>query len=286
MKAAPFEYHAPSGLAEAAGLLAQLENAKVVAGGQSLVAMMNFRYVIVDHLVDLNNVAGLSGIELAGDRLRIGAMTRQRDLEDSDLVGRHCPLLHEALRHVGHRQTRNRGTIGGSLAHADPSAEQPAVCAAYDADVQLVSVRGTRTVPFAQFGVDFMATAIEPDEILAAIEFPLWSAKHGFGFREFARRHGDFAVVACAALLELNPDRTVARAAITLAGVGVKPVRVTAAEQALLNRPLDEASLKMAAAIAGDIQPISDIHAGPDYRRHLARVLTRHAIMDAARRAS
>src|SRR3984885_4227779 len=137
---APFDYHAPRQLKEAAELLATLPNAKILAGGQSLVPMMNFRYVIADHLVDLGGIDELRGITFADGRLRIGAMTRQRDIETSPEVARHCPLLAEALRHVGHRQTRNRGTIGGSLAHADPAAELPAVCAAYDAVIHVASI--------------------------------------------------------------------------------------------------------------------------------------------------
>src|SRR5262249_31339251 len=137
MKPAAFDYHAPSSLDEAVRLVSTLDNAKLLAGGQSLVAMMNFRYVIPDHVVDLHGLAGLSGISVAGGRLRIGAMTRQRDLEFSDDIAKHCPLMREALAHVGHRQTRNRGTIGGSLAHADPSAELPMVCAVYDAEVEI-----------------------------------------------------------------------------------------------------------------------------------------------------
>ena len=144
MKPAPFDYHAPRQLKEAAELLASLPNAKILAGGQSLVPMMNFRYVMVDHLVDLGGVDDLRGIAVVDGKLRIGAMTRQRDLETSDEIARHCPLMTEALRHVGHRQTRNRGTIGGSLAHADPAAELPAVCAAYDAVIHVASVRGLR----------------------------------------------------------------------------------------------------------------------------------------------
>ena len=144
MKPAPFDYHAPRTLAEATGLLATLENAKVLAGGQSLVPMMNFRYVIVDHLVDLAQVESLRGITVADGVLRIGAMTSQRDLEFSPDIAQHCPLMRAALGHIGHRQTRNRGTIGGSLVHADPAAELPAVCAAYDATIEIASARGTR----------------------------------------------------------------------------------------------------------------------------------------------
>lgn len=285
MKPAPFEYHAPTSLDEAAALVAGLENVKLLAGGQSLVPMLNFRYVIVDHIVALENIPNLSGISVSNGVMRIGAMTRQRELEHSELVAKHCPLLRAALAYTGHRQTRNRGTIGGSLCHADPSAEQPTVCAAQDAVVELHSVRGKRRIPFAEFGIDFMTTATDPDEILSAVELPLWQEHHGYGFHEFARRHGDFAIVACAALLQLGTNGVVERASVTLAGVGNAPLRMPAIEQNLLGRRPDSTLLRQAAALASDIEPVADVHAGPEYRKHLARVLTERALTDAARRA-
>jgi len=285
MKPAPFDYHAPRQLKEAAELLATLPNAKILAGGQSLVAMMNFRYVIVDHLVDLAHVDDLRGIAVIDGHLRIGAMMRQRDLEFSAEVARHCPLLAQALRHVGHRQTRNRGTIGGSLAHADPAAELPAVCAAYDAVLHLASIRGLRSVPFRDFSLGFMATALAPDEMIAAIELPIWRAGHGHGFHEFARRQGDFALAGAAALLDIGADNVVRRAALALFGVAEQPVRVEAAEAALTGKVVDATAIQTAAAAAWLIEPISDIHAGGDYRRHLAQVLSARALVDAARRA-
>jgi aerobic carbon-monoxide dehydrogenase medium subunit len=284
MKPAPFSYHAPRSIKEAATLLASLDNAKVLAGGQSLVPMMNFRYVIVDHIVDLAKVEGLAGIKVSGATLRIGAMTRQRDLEFSSEIAQHCPLLREALSYVGHRQTRNRGTIGGSLAHADPAAEQPTVCAAHDAVVEITSTRGTRRVPFAEFPVAFMATAVEPDEIVTAIEIPLWPAGHGYSFHEYARRRGDFAIVGAAALLDLASDRTVRRASLTLCGVGIGPLRMSEAEHMLTGQRFDRGTAQAAAATAKTIRPVSDIHASADYRRHLAEVLAFRALRDAAAR--
>jgi carbon-monoxide dehydrogenase medium subunit len=283
MKPAPFDYHAPRTLAEATGLLGSLENAKVLAGGQSLVPMMNFRYVIVDHLVDLAQVQGLRGITVADGTLRIGAMTCQRDLEFSPEIETHCPLMRAALGHIGHRQTRNRGTIGGSLVHADPAAELPAVCAAHDATVEIASARGTRDVPIAEFSAGFMATGLEPDEIVTAIKLPLWPAGHGYGFQEFARRRGDFALAGAAVLVEAT-NGVVKRAAVALCGVTTTPVRLRDAESALTGKPLDAATIKAAAATARALAPISDIHAGADYRRHLAEVLTRRALTDAASR--
>jgi aerobic carbon-monoxide dehydrogenase medium subunit len=285
MKPAPFDYHAPRQLKEAAELLSTLPNAKILAGGQSLVPMMNFRYVIVDHLVDLGGIADLRGIAVGNGKLRIGAMMRQRDLEIAPEIAKHCPLMAEALRHVGHRQTRNRGTIGGSLAHADPAAELPAVCAAYDAVLHMASVRGIRQVPFREFNTGFMATALQPDEMIAAVELPLWRSSHGHGFHEFARRHGDFALAGAAALLDLDADCVVRRAALAVCGGAATPLRIEAAEATLTGKPVDAALIRTAAAAAWLIEPISDIHGSADYRRHLAQVLSARALTDAARRA-
>ena len=285
MKPAPFVYHAPRQLKEAAELLAKLPNAKVLAGGQSLVPMMNFRYVIVDHLVDINGLDELRGIAVGGGRLRIGAMTRQRDIETSPEIAKHCPLMIEALRHVGHRQTRNRGTIGGSLAHADPAAELPAVCAAHDAIIHVASVRGIRQIAFRELGSGFMATTLGPDEMIAAIDLQLWGPGHGHGFHEFARRQGDFALAGAVALLEVGADGIVQRAGLTLFGVATSPVRVEAAEARLTGQPLDAAAIRAAAATARQIESLSDIHASGDYRRHLAQVLSSRALNDAAQRA-
>lgn len=282
MKPAPFDYHAPRTLEEATALLATLENAKVLAGGQSLVAMMNFRYVIVDHLVDLAKVEGLAGIRIANGVMRIGAMTRQRDIEFSKDVADHAPLLHAALKNVGHRQTRNRGTIGGSLVHADPAAEMPAVCAAMDAAVEIVGKGGIRKVKFSEFGTGFMSTVVKPEEIVTAIELPLWPKGHGYGFREFARRHGDFAIAGTAVLLDVGGDKVVRRAAFALCGVAVTPIRLPEAEATLTGKPLDAAALARVTATLDRLEPIGDIHATPDYRRHLAGVLLTRALRDAA----
>jgi carbon-monoxide dehydrogenase medium subunit len=285
MKPAPFDYHAPRQLKEAAELLASLPNAKILAGGQSLVPMLNFRYVVVDHLVDLGGISDLRGIAVGDGRLRIGAMMRQRDLELAPEIAEHCPLMADALRHVGHRQTRNRGTIGGSLAHADPAAELPAVCAAYDAVIHAASIRGIRQLPYREFATGFMATALEPDEMIAAIDLPIWRAGHGYGFQEFARRRGDFALAGAAALLDVGAGNIVRRAALALCGVAALPVRVEAAEARLIGQPLDADLIRSAAAAAWLIEPMSDIHAGAEYRRHLAQVLSARALTDAAQRA-
>src|SRR5215831_761437 len=202
MKAPPFRYYDPKTVSETIGLLARLENTKLLAGGQSLMPMLNMRFVLPDHIVDLNRVEGLSYIRDTGSALEIGAMTRQRELEFSDTVRTHWPIVHEALLQVGHRQTRNRGTIGGSLCHLDPAAELVSLATGYDATVTIVGRGGQRELAFAEFPVAYMTPALEPDEIVVSVRFPRWAAKHGYAFIEFARRHGDFAITSAAALLE------------------------------------------------------------------------------------
>src|SRR6476659_6387766 len=182
MKPPPFRYHDPKTVSEAVGLLGSLENAKLLAGGQSLMPMLNMRFVLPDHVIDLNKVEGLSYIRSNNGVIEIGAMTRQRDLEFSEVVARLCPLMHEALRHVGHRQTRNRGTIGGSLCHLDPSAELVNICMLFDATLHAQSSRGTRDIPMTDFAAGYMTTALEPDELLSGITLHLPSSREGSAF--------------------------------------------------------------------------------------------------------
>ncbi len=285
MKPAPFEYHDPRTLEEAVSLLGRCENAKVLAGGQSLVPMMNFRYVMPDHIIDINGIADLAGIEECDGVLRIGAATRQRDLEFSDLIARRWPLIKAGLHHVGHRQTRNRGTMGGSLSHADPSAELPNVCAAMDATIEIAGPRGTRLVPFAQFNRAFMTTAVEPDELLTAVKIVPWAEGHGYSFQEFARRHGDFAVVGVAALLELERD-LVTRAAVSVCGVSTGPVRLREIERKLVGAAASDETFAAAAISAREVDAIGDHHASADYRRHLAGVLCERALRQARARVT
>ena len=190
MKPPPFAYHDPTTIEEAADLIGRLDNAMPLAGGQSLMPMLNFRVVAPDHLIDLNRVAGLSSIDIKDGSGRFGAMTRQRDIEFSVEVAKAFPVLHEALRHVGHRQTRNRGTIGGSLCHLDPSAELVTVAAAHDATVSVAGPGGAREIAFADFPAGYLTPAIELNEIVTAIRIPLWPTGHKSAFIEFARHHG------------------------------------------------------------------------------------------------
>ena len=278
MKPPPFRYHDPRTVADAVGLLATLENAKVLAGGQSLMPMLAMRFVLPDHVIDLNRVEGLSFIQDGGGGLDIGAMTRQRDIEFSDLVGRRCPLMSEAIRNVGHRQTRNRGTLGGSLCHLDPAAELVVVAAALDATVTVAGRRGTRRVAFADFPLAFMTPAVEPDELLQQVSFPSWPAGHGHAFVEFSRRHGDFAIVSAAALLEEDASGKIRRAAVALGGVGAAPVRMTEVETALVGQTASAALFAEAGERCRTIDAMGDVHAPASYRRHLAAVLSRRAL--------
>ena len=232
MKPPRFSYHDPRSIADAVGLLTSLDNAKLLAGGQSLMPMLNMRFVLPDHVIDLNRVDGLSYMCEKNGALEIGAMTRQRDIEFSDLVAKRCPLMHEAIRQVGHRQTRNRGTLGGSLCHLDPSAELVSVAAALDAKVAVAGKNGARDIDFASFPVAYMTPAIELDELVTGATFPCWHEGHGYAFVEFARRHGDFAVAGAVVAVELNGDDRIERCAISLFGLGPTPRRAPEAERA------------------------------------------------------
>lgn len=286
MKPPPFDYLAPTALDEALALLADLgDAARPLAGGQSLVPMLNFRLVRPRHLVDLNGIAELSGIREQDGRVAIGAMTRQRALEQSPLVRRRCPLLADALPHVGHVQIRNRGTIGGSLAHADPAAELPAVAVALDAQLVLRRAGGERLVPAEAFFTGWFTTALAPDELLVEVRLPPLPRGAGTAFVEVARRHGDFALVAAAAVVVVR-DGTVAGARVALAGVGAAPVRLPAAEREAEGQPVaDETFRSLAAAIAAELDPPSDLHADAVYRRRVAAVVAERALRRAAERA-
>ncbi len=286
MKPPPFDYHDPRSLDDALGLLAEKENVKLLAGGQSMMPMLNMRFVQPDNIIDLNRIADLSSINENGGRIRIGAMTRQCMLERSQVIRDRCPIMIEALRHVGHIQTRNRGTIGGSLCHLDPSAELPTVAQGLDATIHVQSKRGARTVAMADFPAFYMTPAIELDEIVTAIEFEPWPDGHGFAFLEFARRHGDFAIVGIAALVALAGDGSIRRASVTLGGVGPGPLRCTAAEAIVTGSDGNDAALREAAETCRDIDAMEDVHVSATYRRQLAATLTRRALRMAYDRAN
>jgi carbon-monoxide dehydrogenase medium subunit len=278
VKPPPFSYHSPTTVNEAVTLLGRLENAKLLAGGQSLMPMLNMRFVLPDHVIDLNRVEGLSYIKDAGAAIEIGAMTRQRDLEFSDVIRRRLPLMHEAILQVGHRQTRNRGTIGGSLCHLDPSAELVTVAATMEATVTVTGKNGRRDISFAEFPVSYMTTAVEPDEILTQVRIPVWPEGHGYAFIEFARRHGDFAITSAAALLEADKSGKITRAAVTLGGVSATPVRATEVEQAILGKTASPELFREACEACRKVEALEDVHAPSSYRQHLAAVLSRRAL--------
>ena len=284
MKPPPFSYHDPRSVADAVGLLSRLENAKLLAGGQSLMPMLNMRYVLPDHIIDLNKIEALSYLRESNGALEVGAMTRQRDLEFSDAVKAHFPLIHEAILNIGHRQTRNRGTVGGSLCHLDPSAELVTMAAAHDATVTVAGPGGTRDIPFADFPVAFMTPALEPNELLTTVKFPRWPSGHGHGFVEFARRHGDFAIASAAALLEMDSGGRVKRATLTLGGVAVGPVRMKNVEKALIGQTPSEDLFRQLCEECRKVDAIEDVHAPASYRQHLAAVLSRRALVAALAR--
>ena len=282
MKPPPFSYHDPRTIGDVVGLLGRLDNAKLLAGGQSMMPMLNMRFVQPDHIIDLNKVDGLSYIREANGALDVGAMTRQRELEFSDVVRKRCPLMHEAIQHVGHRQTRNRGTLGGSLCHLDPSAELVTVAASVGATVTVNGPNGAREIAFAQFPVAFMTAAIELNEIVTAVKFPSWPDGHGYGFVEFSRRHGDFAIVSAAALLTEDASGKITRASVVLGGVAVTPVHATDLEKMLMAQAPDDKLLREACETCRKYEAIEDIHAPASYRQHLATVMSRRAL-EAAR---
>lgn len=287
MKPPPFTYHDPRTLPEALQLLADnKEDAKVLAGGQSLMPMLNFRYVQPDHIIDINHLSELSYITAENGGVRIGGMTRQRDIEYSDVIAQHCPLMIEAINQVGHRQTRNRGTIGGSLSHLDPSAEMPSVAMAVDATVHVESARGKRDIAMADYPLAYMTPSTELDEILTGITFPDWPEGHGYAFVEFARRHGDFAIVSAATLLDVAPGGGITRASVTVSGVGPSPVRHRGAEEALTGQTGSIEVFRAAGEACRDIDAMEDVYASASYRQHLAAVLTRRALVKAFGRAA
>jgi aerobic carbon-monoxide dehydrogenase medium subunit len=285
MKPAPFDYVRPATIDEALALAASLEGAKILAGGQSLMPMLNMRFVQPDYVIDINRL-NLDYIRFEDGRLHIGAATRQRDIELSPLVMKHVPLFGEALRQVGHVQTRNRGTIGGSLCHLDPSAELPCVCMTIDAEIVVRSAqRGARVIPMRDFPAAYMTPAIEPDEIVTEIQVPVWPPRHGYALEEFARRHGDFALASATGLISLSGD-VVERAAITIGGLAEVPRRVTEAEQMLTGQSYRQLDVEAAASLCGNIEAISDTQASTQYRQQLAKVMASRALTRAIDRAA
>ncbi len=288
MKPAPFAYDAPETLAEALDLLARHgDEAKILAGGQSLIPVLNFRLAQPARLIDLNRIDGLSTLGRGADGgLVIGAMTRQRELERSALVAEVTPLLAEAVPWIAHPQIRNRGTIGGSLAHADPAAELPALAVALDARFRLAKSIGDRWVAARDFYTGLFGTLLEPDELLVEIAIPPAAPRTGFAFLEVARRHGDYAQVGLAASVTLDAEGCCQAARLVFLSVGDRPIEARAAGALLAGQAItSEAIAASAAAVDGEINPRSDVHATAEFKRHLARVLARRGLQTAAQRA-
>jgi len=286
MKPASFEYIVADSLEMAAAALAEAgPDAKIIAGGQSLVPMLNFRLLRPSILVDINPIAGLAFVAETANAIRVGALTRHHQLETSPVIARHMPVLSCAMTHVAHLAIRNRGTIGGSLAHGDPAAELPMMALLLDAELHVAATAGKRTIAARDFFLDALTVDLGPDDIVTEIALPKLPPGTGWGFEEVARRHGDFALAAVAVTLTVS-DGTIAQARIALTGVGPTALRAETAESRLIGHPL-EADMTSSAidAVRAAIEPETDLHASADYRRHLAGVLTGRALAAAWRRA-
>ena len=289
MKPAPFVYHAPSSVDEALGLLEDLreDDAKVLAGGQSLMPLLNMRLARPAHLVDINGLNDLNFMRgTDGGGLAVGALTRHRSLERSPNVARLIPLLVEAIPFVGDRQVRFRGTIGGSLAHADPVAELPTVALALDAELVIGGPSGHHTVPASDFFLDFLTTALEPPDLLLEVRFPPPERSAGYAFLELARQLGAYAIVSAAAMIALEDGR-ISSARLCLGGVGPTPIRVRRAEALLVGQQPGPEAFSAAARLAAEqTDPGADVHASAAYRRDMAEVYARRALELAASRAA
>jgi aerobic carbon-monoxide dehydrogenase medium subunit len=274
MKPAPFEYHRPTSLAETFDLLDRYgDDGRILAGGQSLVPALNMRLATPRAVIDINRLPGLDTIRVTPEGLVIGALARQEAVERSPLVREHAPLLAAAAPHVGHAAIRARGTVGGSLALADPAAELPACAVALDATIEVTSRRAQRAIAAADFFRGIYTTALEPGEVVTALRVPLAASRWRSGFDELARRHGDFALAGLAARLRVERG-AIGEARLVFFGVGTRPVRARAAEAELVGRSAAADALAAAGcALDGDLDPPGDIHGSPALRRHLARVL-------------
>jgi carbon-monoxide dehydrogenase medium subunit len=286
MKPPAFAYSRPETLDEALNLLAQDGEAKVLAGGQSLVPILNFRLAAPTLLIDFNRLPGLDRIDSSSDGLRLGTLVRWRMLEDSAIATAN-PAIALAVRHVAHYQIRNRGTVGGSSAHADPAAEFPAVALLCDAEFVIQRYTGTRVLRADEFFCGALTTALEPDEMITEIRFPPWPRSRGAGFAEMAPRAGDFAYAGIAAFLGCDAAGVCLEAGIVAFGGPDRPQRLRRVEAALANRPINDAAIRAAADIAqAEASTHTDSHATADYRRALMAVLTERALIDARCRAS
>ncbi|MBV9515637.1 MAG: FAD binding domain-containing protein [Mycobacteriaceae bacterium] len=288
MKSAPFDYHRPDSAAGAAQMLAEFgEEAKILAGGQSLVPMLALRLAYFDHLIDIGRLDELNGIQRRDGWLWVGATTTDATVGADDQVGAAVPLLRRVTPHVGHFQIRSRGTLGGSIAHADPAGEYPAVALALDAEMEALSPRGPRQIPAAEFFTGLWETALAPDEVLTGVRFPLWRGRCGYAVQEFARRHGDFAIAGAVMAVELGDDDRVSRCAIGLLGLGSTPRRAPAAEAAAIGQAaadVDADELGQLAMTGLDDIP-ADLQGSASYRSRVGAVLVARAWAEAINEA-
>ncbi len=280
MKAAPFAYHRPATVAEAVAMLGEYgEDAKILAGGQSLVPMLAMRLTHFDHLIDISGLTELNDIALQGNEVRVGAATPHAMVGLDDEIADSVPLLTLATPHIGHFQIRSRGTLGGAIAHADPAAEYAAVALALGATIEATSARGTRQIPATEFFTGLWETSLAPDEILTAVRFPVAFGRSGFGIAEFARRHGDFAIAGAVVGIELDEDDRITRCGIGLLGLGSTPLRAASAESAVLGTPIggltaDEIG-RLAMSELTDIP--SDLQGSATYRARVGAAMVARA---------
>ncbi len=283
MKLPDFEYRAPDTLAEAVDLLASSEGARPLAGGQSFLPIMAFRLAEPTMLVDLKKIQELRGIHVSEQGVRIGAMTRWREILDDPQLKKAIPLLPEAIEHVAHYQVRNRGTIGGSLAHGDPAAEMPAVALALDAQIEAMGPKGRRMIAAQDLFVGPLMTSLETDEIIVAVHIPAWGANRRYGFQEFSRRRGDFALAGVALAYDQDAQGRATNIRIAALSIADTPVRLKAAEAVLNGKIVDASTIAAAAAAAsGEVDPAGDIHASARYRKALVGTMLTRALERAA----
>ncbi|WP_158553366.1 FAD binding domain-containing protein [Peribacillus saganii] len=287
MKPPKFSYLRPNDLAEALDLLAEYgEDAKIMSGGQSLIPLLNMRLSTPRYIIDIGRVKELHGIKEEEDAIVIGGMTRHVDVEKSELIKEKCPLLTEGIRWVGHTQIRSRGTIGGSIAHADPSAELPCILTALRGEIVVASKEDEFTLTPEEFFLSYLLTSLEPDQLIKGIRFPKLNKNSGYAFEEVARRHGDFALVEVAAVINLDKDGKVAEAQIALGGANAVPFVPLETEEFLIGKEPNETILKEAATLQlEDLDPEGDIHGSKEYRRYLTGVLLQRALHTAVKRA-
>jgi carbon-monoxide dehydrogenase medium subunit len=287
MKLPPFDYASPTTLAEAVALLGSRDgDAKAIAGGQSLVPMLAFRLAAPTLLVDLRKIPDLDRITVARDGVKLGAMVTWRDIEDDARLATAHPLLRAGIAHVAHYQVRNRGTVGGSIAHADPAAEMPGLAVTCEAEMAVTGRAGSRVIRAADFFLGALTTALEPDEIIAEIRLPAWPRGRRWGFQEFARRRGDFAMAGAALFYDEDGKGRATNAHVGVIGVADRPLRLAAVEEALNAQVVDEKTIERAQkAASASVDPQDDIHATAAYRRALVGTMVERALLDASARA-